>query len=164
MRQFAHTRLLTLALLFALLAVLLVWGGASDIGAGDTYPDAETIHETPQDYLGERVTVGGTVVATDPITVEAETTYGEYQEYIIENTDRTPATGDQLTVHGTLEDDTRIAALDSRHSTPADFQYMYAVSIVAAIWLAARILNGWTVDTSEWALVSRTEPLVTLGR
>jgi starvation-inducible outer membrane lipoprotein len=46
---------------------MLVWGGTvTPDPTINNYPDEDDIGPTPEAYVGQQVTLGGTVVATDP--------------------------------------------------------------------------------------------------
>jgi hypothetical protein len=156
------SRFLTIAILLAVLAVLFVWAGTIGPDSTDNnYPGTEDIHENPGQYVGERVTVGGTVTNTDPLTLEttiADTTL----TFVIENTDHDVAVDDRLNVFGTLQADNNVDASNTVRQKPWERYYMYAVSFIAGLLVLGRLLNRWTVDTTTWSIVPRPDPLLTL--
>jgi len=157
-----RSRLLALTILLAVLAALFVSAGTIEPDPADNkYPSAEDVQEHPDRYVGDLVRVDGTVVDTEPLTVET-TEAAETLRFVVENVDRDVAVGDQLIAFGTLQPDNRVAATDTVHRQPWETQYMYVVSFVAGLWVLARLLNNWTVDTATWSVVPRTDPLVTL--
>jgi TRAP-type C4-dicarboxylate transport system permease small subunit len=156
------SRFLIIAILLTILAVLLVWAGT--IGpnpATNNYPGTEDIHENPSQYVGEHVTVSGTVTNTDPLTLEAETT-DTTLTFVIENTDHDVAVDDRLTVFGTLQADNNVDASNTVRQKPWERYYMYAVSFIAGLLVLGRLLNRWTIDTTTWSIVPRPDPLLTI--
>lgn len=151
-------RLVGIVVGLVLLTVLFVWAGTVESGPADNnFPRAEEIHDDPETYLGERVTVSGTVVETDPLVVEAAIPDGEPFTVVIENADASPAVGDQLTAHGTLTAERHLEATNVVHREPWEAQYMYLVSFLAGLWVLVRLRTGWTVDTTDWTLLPRDE-------
>jgi len=158
-----RARFLTIAILLALLAVLFVWAGTIDPDPADNnYPDTEDIHETSDRYVGEPVSVGGTVVDTDPLTIENDPIKGEPIRFVIENADPDVTVGDTLSVFGTLQPNNHVDATTTVSRKPWEAQYMYVVSFLGGLWVLARLCNHWTVDTTTWSIVPRTNPLVTI--
>jgi hypothetical protein len=110
--------------------------------------------------VGDRVVVGGTVIETDPLTIEAEPVPGEPIAFVVENTARTPDIGDALTVYGTLRSENRIRAIEQVHTEPWERQYMYLVSFLGGLWVLGRLCNGWRFDRESISIVPRTDPLI----
>lgn len=106
-----------------------------DLIAGDVAP-------------GDRVTIGGRVVSTDPLVFEADPELGEPIEFTITNVDTAVSIGDEIVVHGTLTDERTIRATGSYTREPWELYYMYAVSALAGLWVLGRFLRGWAFDRS----------------
>lgn len=154
-------RFLTIALLLAILAGLFVWAGTIDPNpTQNNYPGATEIHENPDQYINEQVRVGGTVTALDPLTIEGEPVPGETIVFVVEDADRDVSVGDHVTLFGTLRQDNHVTATNSYHRQPWELQYMFIVSFFAGLWVFARLLNRWTVDTTTWRIVPRSTPLL----
>ena len=157
-----RTRLVTITILFAILAGLFVWAGTIEPDpANNNYPENEDVFTDPDEYVGQQVSVGGTVVNTDPLTVETSV-QGERVTFVVENADPNVSTRDQLSVFGTWQSDHSVTATNVVHREPWEFSYMYVVSFLAGLWVLARLVNRWTLDSTDWAIVPRTEPLITL--
>lgn len=154
-------RFAALLLLLGLLVVLFVWAGTIEADPADNnYPGTGDILENPDEYVGDRVSVSGTVIDTDPLTIEDETVPGETITFVIDGADVDPAVGDEVIVYGTLQPDNRVDAINTVHREPWEAVYMYIISFLGGLWVLARLVNGWTVDTATWSIVPRTEPLV----
>ena len=97
--------------LLALLFGLAVWfgslGPAPALGA---YPDEENLGEEYSDYLGERVTVTGWVIATDPVVIRAEYGADEAIQLTITDLSITATEGDRLRVYDVVTPDQTIRA------------------------------------------------------
>jgi hypothetical protein len=140
--------------------------------AGTTEPDPDNnnfpgpaeVYENPDEYIGERVTVTGTVVETDPLTIETQPVPGERTRFVIENADTTVDTGDTIAVYGNFSTQNRIDAINTVRHKQSNRYSMYLVSFFAGLLVLGRLLNQWTVDTRKWAVVQRTEPRVTFRR
>ena len=67
-----------MALLVLVLAGLLVWAGTlSPADAQRDFPSEDDVGPNRDAYVGERVTLSGTVVGTDPLVVDIEYGTGE---------------------------------------------------------------------------------------
>lgn len=152
-------RALAAAVLVAVLAGLFVAAGtdAPDPGAHD-YPDEDDVGPDRAAYVGQRVTLGGRVVGTDPLRMEV--THGVHGAFTVTVTgvDREAAEGDHISVFGTLEDESTVAAERVVLREPWEIRYMYAVSFVGGVWVLARTLRRWRFDGDRLAFVPREEP------
>lgn len=154
-------RLVALILLLGLLALLFVWAGTIEPDPADNiYPGTGDIHENPDKYVDDRVSVSGTVIDTDPLTIEDEPVPGETITFVIDGADVDPAIGDELSVYGTLQTNNRVDAINTVHREPWEAIYMYVISFLGGVWVLARLINGWTIDTATWSIVPRKEPLL----
>jgi len=159
-----RTRLVTIAILLAILAGLFVWAGTIEPDPADNnFPGNDEVFTDPDEYVGQQVSVGGTVLDTDPLTIET-TVEGEQITFVVENANPDVSTGDQLSAFGTLQSTDTVTAKEVVHREPWEAHYMYAVSFLAGLWVLARLLNRWTVDTDHWTVIPRTEPYITLRK
>lgn len=133
------------------LSLTLLLTSAALIGAGLTFPP---IGEEPQPVPGEPIEVGGPIVATDPIQIEDEGQLFTI-EGVTDHTDTTPTEGDQLIVYGTATDEQTIHADALIHRQPWELQYMYAVSLIAGLWVLIRFLRGWRLDRTTFGFEPR---------
>lgn len=154
-------RFLTIAILLVLLAGLFVWAGMIEPNpTHNNYPGATDIHENPDQYINEKVRVGGTVTSIDPLTIKGEPVPGETVSFVIEDATTDVSAGAHLTIFGTLQQDNHVTAINTYHRQPWELYYMYIVSFLAGLWVLARLLNRWRVDTTIWGIVPRTSPLL----
>ncbi|OIB56534.1 hypothetical protein [Natrialba sp. SSL1] len=158
-------RLLAALLLLALLFGLMVWAGASPAEPMEQPGPDET--DVPQDraaYVGSEVTLGGEVVDTDPVVIATRASgYGQFTvvdaEDTLVNTDGPLESGDQLSAHGTLEDESTLAADRTVARQSSEMQYMYAVSLLGGLWVVGRFACGWRFDRTRLAFVPREQRL-----
>jgi hypothetical protein len=135
----------------ALLVVGCLIGGVL-VGAG-TIPsvDVTTDYES---HVGDRAQVAGAVVDTDPVRIDHEgvvlTVIGAES-----STDEPIERGDRLVVYGTVDPDRTITAHDVVVRSPWEFQYLYGVSLLGALWVLGRFLRGWRVDIGRLAFEPR---------
>lgn len=150
------TRLLALATLGSVLLALLVAAGtlapAPELHA---YPAAEDLDGAYPAHQGERVTVAGTVVHTDPIVIEAD--YGADRPLVLSilHVEEPVEVGQELRVFGTARPDRTIAAHETVVVSPWETYYAWAASFVAGVWVLARFLRGWRLDRSTLSFAPR---------
>lgn len=156
-----RTRLLGGLLLCIVLSALFVTYGA-ELGQQETAPyGSETVVTAPESIVGEQVSVSGTVVATDPVTISVDHDDLE-TELILENAPDATS-GDVLSVVGEL---TAVQTLSVDPAptvvrAPWEVQYMYAVSLVAVIGLVLRAVNHWRIRHKPLAFEPRERTLYT---
>lgn len=153
-------RVLAAVVLLAVLGGLFVVAGTDAPNpAVHDYPDEEDIGPNPSQYVGQQVTVGGRVVATDPVVVEATYGTGETYQVTVTGVEESTSEGDYITVYGTLEDESSVAADRAILREPWEVWYMYVVSFLGGAWVLTRTVRRWRVDSSRMAVVPREEPL-----
>ncbi|MWV40057.1 hypothetical protein [Natrialba sp. INN-245] len=105
--------------------------GEDELAAGDVEP-------------GNHVSLSGTVTATDLVTIQVTSAHVTH-EYAVRDAPDVDEV-QQLRLFATYTDDGTLEAheLVVRHAWEAT--YMYAVSIVAALWILARIFTQWRFD------------------
>ena len=142
------------------LAGLLVWAGTlSPADAPRDVPDEDEIGPEPEAYVGERVTLSGTVVGTDPVVIDIEYGTGETFTVTVDGIDNPVAAGDVVTASGRLEDSSTLTAERVIVREPWELWYMYSVSFLAGLWMLGRTLRRWRFDTDVLAFVPRERPL-----
>lgn len=152
------TRLLALAVLCGVLLALLVAAGTVTPASGiHAHPTAEDLDRDYAAYQGERVTVAGTVVQTDPIVVEAD--YGADRPLVLSvlNVEESVEVGQELRVFGTARPDRTITAHETVVVSPWETYYAWAASFVAGVWVLARFLRGWRFDRSTLGFTVRED-------
>lgn len=150
-------RALAVVLLLAGIAGLCVWHGTlAPNAAVGAYPDEGDFLATPDAYLGDLVTVGGTVVDTDPLTIEVEGATGERVSIRVTGVDDAVTDGSDLRVFGTLTDERTVDARNSFTVPRTGYWYTYSVSFLSGLWVLWRIVRHWRYDPSVAGLTPRS--------
>lgn len=151
-------RLATLCFLLVALAGLFIWGGTvTPDPAMNDYPGEDAVGPNPQTYVGEQVTLGGTVVNTDPVVVRVR--YGIDESFVVtlQSVGKTVETGDSVSAFGTLRDDRTLVVDGLIVRQPWRYLYMYGVSFLGGLWVLGRIATQWRLDRTQWAVVPRSD-------
>ena len=148
---------LVVGALLVVLCGLCVWYGTlTPAPALGDYPSTDAVTQTPTDYIGSQISLGGWVVATEPVTIAVDhgtTTH----EFTVTHLTRPVDRGDSLWVFGTLTTPSQIRASKTVVTPPWRFTYMYVVSALAGLWVLVRLLGQWRLDSTA-GLVRRTNP------
>jgi len=142
------------ALLLALAGLLVLGGTVAPDPSANHFPDEDEVAPAPEAYAGERVTVGGTVVETDPAVVRV-TGGGAAAEITLRNADESVDPGDSVTASGTLRDGRTLAVDGMFVREPWELRYMYVVSFLGGLWVLARLARQWRFDRSRAAFAPR---------
>jgi len=149
-------RLAAAVLLVGVLVGLFLWAGTITPAADDrSFPDGDEVGPTPEAYVGERVSLSGTVVATDPAVVEVEYGVDGTRTVTVTGVGATVDRGDSLRAFGTLTDGSTLSADRTVVREPWELRYMYGVSFLAGLWVLGRTLRRWRVDADRLAFVPR---------
>lgn len=151
----AH-RILVVFVLLAAIGGCLVWYGT--LGPAPTAgvpPGDEDVLSSATEFVGEEVLVSGTVVETDPLTVEISAD-GHTGSVVIEQSTTMGVTGDTLVVYGDLVAEDRIAARSVVHKSAGDYRRTLVVSAVAGLWVLLRSLRHWRLEPRKLRVVRRT--------
>jgi hypothetical protein len=152
------------AVLLVALCGLFVAGGAGWPTPTSPPPSYEELDRNYDAHVGEAVEVSGTVVETDPVVAEFGYDAGVFGEetYRLELANAPPVEeGDDVLVYGELRPD-RTVAVDAERSVvrePWEGRYMYGVSLLAALLVAARLVDGWRFRPLELRIVPRERSL-----
>jgi len=142
-----------------LLGGLFVLAGAGYPTPSSPTPDLADPDTTPDDLAGEHVETGGTVVTTDPVIIEID---GDTrtQRLPIENAPDVDV-GQDVIVDGTLTTDGTLIVNPERAVTrePWETTYMYVISGLATLFIAARGIDGWRYDRETHTIRPRETPL-----
>ena len=153
-------RFALIAVLLVVLAGLFVWAGTIEPDPdNNNFPGETEVLDDPDQYVGQQVSISGTVVETDPLTIEISDR-NQRTTVIIENANPDVSPGDHLSVFGTLQSENTVSAENTVRRASWEAYYMYVVSFLAGLWVLARLLNRWTVDPDTWSVVPRTEPYI----
>lgn len=145
------------ALLLALAGLLVLGGTVTPDPSVNHFPGEDEVAPTPDSYVGERTTLSGTVVETDP-TVIRVTGDDAAVDITLRGADATLGPGDSVTAFGTLRGDRTLDVDRMFVREPREFWYMYAVSFLGGLWVLARLARQWRFDRAEAAFVPRTRP------
>ncbi len=101
------------------------------------------------------------MIATDPVIIEV-TDRTTTQHLPVENAPDV-AVGQEIVVDGTLTTDGTLTADRDRAVVrePWETAYMYAVSVLGALFVALRIADGWRFDPETVTFSPRDTPLHT---
>jgi hypothetical protein len=144
---------------FGLTAVLLamfLWAGTlSPDPAMNSYPDEDQIAQNPDAYVGQSVSVAGTVVDTDPLVIETVPDTGEPFRVTLQNLNRPAAVGDEISAFGTLEDETTLTVKRATVRSPWEFTYMYIISFLGGLLVLGRLTIQLRFDSDSLAFRPR---------
>lgn len=154
-------RTIALGVCVVLLSGLFVLAGAGYPAPASPGPDFADPDVAPANLAGDRVETGGEVIGTDPVIIEiidGTTT----QHLPVENTPDV-AVGQDIIVEGTLTTDGTLTATRDRTVVrePWETTYMYAISVLGALFVAVRIVDGWRFDPETVTFSPRDTPLHT---
>ena len=160
-----RSRLLALVVVFAVLAVALVaFGTLGPSPADGRYPATTDVIGSEDQYVGERVQIGGEVVATDPLVVADAypivrdgTLDTRRIAWTITDAETSADLGDAAQVYGILTDARTIRSTNTVIST-GDRRFMYIASFLAGLWVLARLARQYRLDPRRLALVPRESP------
>ena len=157
-------RLLVIVLCLLALGGLTVWYGTLSYDPDrNHFPDNDDVGPDPEAYVGDRVSLGGTVVATDPVTVEAIYGTDDSFELVLENVDEPLEVGDRMSAFGTLTDPSTLDAERTIVRAPWELLYMYLVSFLGGLLVLGRFVRGWNLDRSILAFVPTTDSRIDDG-
>ena len=155
--EFSRGKRLTLLvfLLIALSALLIVGGidrpPAPELGV---YPGADDIAHHPDTHLNQQVSFTGQVVSTDPLIIRADyETDAELDSIRITLTDVDAdiERGDTLQVVGVLTDPRTVRPTNVVVVPRTGLWYAWVTSFAAGLWVLARLLRHWRLDTETGA-------------
>ena len=160
-------RLLAIVLLLVALFGLMVWYGTlTPDTAMNHYPDTDDVATDPTTYVDQHVAISGTVVATDPVTIELEyypdgttTITIDNPTAALLNRDGPIEVGHRLSAFGQLTDPGTLDAERTIVRAPWEGWYMYAVSFLGGLWVLGRFFQGWRFDRERFAFVARDSPV-----
>lgn len=156
-----RARAAAIIVLLAGLFGLAVWYGslapAPSLGA---YPTTSDVGPNPDRYAGERVVLAGTAVGKSPPVVEVSWYDRDGRtvrraRYAVTGLDRPVEPGDGVWVYGVAGEDRSVRAIDAAVTPPEQVAYAYGVSLLAGVWVLARIVRDWRLDPGAPGLVPR---------
>jgi hypothetical protein len=160
----APARGVAVVVLLAGLVGLAVWfgslGPAPAVGA---YPQAEALGSDYDRYVGQRAAVAGTIVATDPPVLEAADEDGQPVRYRLAGVEQPLQRDDGFWGFFLVEPDHTLRVERGIRFTAADHAYARGISLLAGLWVLARVLRDWRVDHDAAGLVPAGEQEQTPG-
>lgn len=150
-----HGRAVLVTVLVLAQLGLLVWFGSLNPNpALGRYPGQESLATDYDVYVGERVSVDGRVVSTDPVTIRAEHPDGSLQ-LVITDVGHAVTEGDFLQVYGIVEPGGIVRAINTFAVPPTGRWYTWGVSFIAGLWVLGRVIHDWRFDRSTGGLAPR---------
>lgn len=137
-------RVITILILLSLLLTMFIWYGTVEPDPTlNRFPGNKEVLDDPDAYIGMKVDIGGRVMELQPLVINIR--YGHHtREIEVDGVDLDDISiGDTLSVFGVLEDENRITAQNTINRPSINVFYMYAVSVVAALWVSVRLYKGW---------------------
>ena len=154
-------RLFVIFLLLCALLGTFVWSGTATYDTEqNSAPNEENVAPSPEAYVGERVTLNGVVIGTDPVTIQIWYDSGTWV-VTLEDADTalvrgdSVTTGDEISAYGALTEHDTLETDRAFTREPWESTYMYAISVIGAIWVLGRSLVGWRFDRTRLAFVPR---------
>lgn len=144
-----------LALVAVLVALCIAYGAVGTQPDQGDYPSSDDIAADYDAYVGQRVTVEGTVVSTDPLVIDTYRPEDSDHRLRVTDTAVAPERGATLKVHGVLEEDRTVRAVRAYAVPRGGYVYMYGVSALAGLWVLVRTVRDWRVDRRTVALAPR---------
>lgn len=151
--------------LLGLLFGLAAWYGmvaSTPAPALGIYPTEGHLAAGYERYLGTRAVVSGTVVAVDPVVLRAGYGAGDPLRLTVTGLEDPVAEGTLLTAYGVVEPERTIRALTAISVPRSGQWYAWGVSLLAGLWVLARLGRHWRLDWGDWTLRPRTTPRRTL--
>lgn len=147
------------ALLIAFLLIgqvgFMVWyGGLDPAPEAGAYAGPYELTRDYDAYIGQRVSLAGYVVASEPVTIRV----GGAADLplVVQNAPPGVKSGDRLRLFATVLPDHHLRAIDAFTTSSGSQMGMYAISLLAGIWALVRLVRHWRLDFDEWALVPRS--------
>jgi hypothetical protein len=152
-------RMIALGGCVVLLVGLFVLAGAGYPTPPSPGPDLADPDVGPSDLAGDHVETGGMVTDTDPVIIEIDGDTAT-QTLPIENAPDVDV-GQEMIVDGTITADGTLRANRDRAVVrePWETTYMYAISILGALFVALRIADGWQFNLKPISFSPRDTPL-----
>jgi len=158
-----RARALGILVLVCLLAGMFVWAGSiTPNPAENRYPGNTELLEDYEAHIGDPVQISGPVVHTEPVIIRISNSH-ESREINVQNFHPSVSVGERIVVFGTVGDDNTLDSDDAVVREPWEAKYMYLVSFVGGLWVLARLVNGWKINTDRWSVKPRDTPRFSWG-
>jgi len=153
----SHRVFAVLLLVGCLCGAFVAYGSLDPLPSRNIYPGGADLTEEYDEYVDERVTLSGTVVATEPLVLETRDGDGGTATFTV-LADRRRPVDTQLNVLGRARPDGQIRAIRTFAVDSGGLVYTYVSSAVAGLWVLIRLLRRWRLRR-DLAVVRRPEPL-----
>ena len=147
-----------LLLLIALAGVLALTGTITYDPAMNAFPEEDHVGPNPDAYVGQQISVSGEAIATDPVVIRVEYGLDNYFDLTLTTFGTTVEEGQHVSAFGTLTDASTLEVERALVRWPWEVWYMYAISIIAAAWVAVRIYRHWRFNRDQFAFSPRGDP------
>ena len=149
-------RVLAIFVLCALLVGLFVWHGTLEPEpAENRFPENGALVAGELDE-GDQVVISGRIDAVESDTMDL-TLHGVDGTATVENVDETGEPGENIWLYGTVRPEETVDTERAVVRAPWEAVYMYAISVLAAVWVLVRFLREWRFDREEWGFLPREE-------
>lgn len=143
-------RILAIGIILVVIAGLCVaYGGLGPNPDMGSYPDTGHLAEDYDAYLGEQAEVGGTVIETDPVVIEADAK-GTTVTFVLEGAPSVER-GQHVSVFATVHPD-HLEVHDAVVRDAWERLYMYAVSLVGLLLAIGYGVRTWQIDWRQLQL------------
>ena len=151
-------------ILVGLLFGLCVWYGTLNPNPQvGSYPGNSDVGQSPSKYVGNLVAVDGTVVDTNPTVIMMSYGSASTRLLTVVSISKSVREGQNIRVFGRLTDTETIRAHHTVMAVSTGYLYMYVVSLLAGLWVLARIVLQWRFDP-ELGFVRRHASLTPIRR
>ena len=155
----ANRRIFIILLLLTALAVLCPLYAQQPVNPElGVYPDDDEFGESPEQYIGDTVVIGGIVQQVSPLIIKIETTQGPREITIVDSALR-PELGDKVRVFGILTAAGAVRSLNGFVVPQGGLWYTWSISFLAGLWVLTRLIRHWTVDWTQIQFQRRDTPI-----
>jgi hypothetical protein len=150
---------------FLLVGILIGYATIQPAPELGDYADTDDVISAKSTYVGDKISVSGTVVSTNPIQVRLTTPSGLSHTLTVEGVDQIPTQGDRLRVHGRLADEDTVVALATTTKQENAYVRVRVLSGVAGLWVLYRLLQDWEIRplllrVSEGSTIKRWQHMI----
>jgi hypothetical protein len=152
-------RLLVIVLLLAVQAALVPMYATQPVNPdAGVFATGERFTENPDEYVGTRVVAEGRVLQTAPTVIRVETSQGVHRLTVVDSS-LSPTDGDKLRVYGVLAQPNMVRSIHAFVVPQSGLWYTWGVSFLAGLWVLARLIRHWRLDSTRLCFSPRETPL-----
>lgn len=138
-----------ITILLLLIVGFLVWGGTMTPDPSlNNFPGGNEVGPNPERYVGDRVTLDGSVVSTDPVVIEVTYDLDATRRVTLHQFDESVEPGQRVTAFGFLTDRSTLTVERGLVQSSWERYVMYGISALAGLWVLTRLLRHWHLDVS----------------